>query len=216
MFYLTYVFEILAVLTGLIFFSKIKPVTYRLIVPVLLLTVFNEGFAHYGLYRSWGLPKLFFYSIFFLIQIISYSAIYYQNIRTGKLKNTVVLICIISVVSAIVFLRLYGLFNFNPYFIDIIALGLVLMASLYLYSLQQNDKVYYPGRDPLFWFSVALIIVNFFLLLFVNAVFVDAFKNDKNSQEIFSTLNSIGNVFYYGCIIISILCSTRLLRPVGT
>lgn len=216
MFYLTYVFEISALLTGLVFFSRIKPVIYRLIVPVLLLTVINEGFAHYGVYKSWHQPKILFYTIFFILQIIVYAVIYYLNYNSSKYRNIIAIVSVTSIITGIIFLRIYGIFSFNPYFIDAIALGLVMMASLYLYSLQANDRVYYPAKDSLFWFSIALIIANFFLLLFVNAVFVESFKSDKSSQEIFSTLNSIGNVFYYSCIIISMLCSSQSLRRVGT
>lgn len=216
MFYVTYVFEILALLTGLIFFSKIKPVVYRLIVPILLLTVVNEGFTHYGVYKSWNQPKILFYTIFFILQIIVFSIIYYFSYNRRRYRNIVAVICILSVIAGIVFLKIYGIFNFNPYFINAIAIGLVLMASLYLYSIQANDKVYHLAKDSLFWFSVGLITVNFFLLLFVNALFIDSFKNDKHSQEIFSTLNSIGNVIYYSCIIISILCSSQSPRRAGT
>jgi len=216
MFYTTYVLEILALLTGLAFYIKIRPVIYRLIVPILLLTVLNEGLAYFKMYEQWKQPKLLFYNIFFIIQLIVFSFIHYATYAEQKYKNIVAGIGLVSLITGMIFLIVHGAVKFNPYFLDAIAAGLILIACVYLYYLQAKGKIYHLKRDPFFWFSNALIIGNFFLLLFVNAVFIDSFRADPNSREIFETLNTIGNVFYYSCIIIGILCSSLSLRRVGT
>lgn len=216
MFYTTYVFEILALLTGLIFYKKIRPVAYRLIVPILLLTVLNEGFAHFKMYEQWKLPKLLFYNIFFIIQVIIFSVIYYATYAERRYKNIVGGIGVIAIVTGIIFLVIHGYSRFNPYFLDAIAAGLILIACVYLYYLQAKGKINHLKKNSLFWFSSALIIGNFFLLLFVNAVFIDSFRTDPNSRKVFATLNTIGNVLYYSFIIISILCSSLSIRRAGT
>lgn len=217
MFYTTYVFEILALLTGLIFYNKIRPVAYRLIVPILLLTVLNEGLAHFKTYEQWKLPKGLFYNIFFIIQIIVFSFIYYATYIEQRYKSIIVGIGFVSLITGIIFLVIHGVYGFNPYFLDAIAAGLILIAScLYYYNIQRKEKVYHLKNDPLFWFSTALIIGNFFLLLFVNAVFIESFRSDPSSREVFATLNTIGNVLYYSFIIMSILCSSLSPRLAGT
>lgn len=216
MFYTTYLLEIIALLTGLVLFNRIRPVIYRTIVLILFLTVLNEGFAHFKLYEHWGLQKNLLYNIFFFIQVIIFSMIYYTVYTGWRLKRIAAGIGLGTISLSLFFLLYNGITVFNQFYLITIILGILLLACVYLYALQAKQRVYHLKQDPFFWFSCALIVGNIFFFLFVNMLFVDSFRKDPNSREIFATLNTIGNMLYYSFIIISMLCSLRLPRLAGT
>ncbi|PZR27405.1 MAG: hypothetical protein DI535_10335 [Citrobacter freundii] len=216
MFYIILALEALAFLTGLLLFRKIKPVIYRLIVFVLLLTVVNEGLVVFGVYQKWHVPKYLFYNIFFLIQLIVFLLIFYFSYEKQRAKLVTGLIGIAGIVVSSLALQKHGIMGFNPYFVDSIAGSIILLGCSYLYFQQAKEKLYHPTKDPLFWFSSGLIIANFFLLLFISATFLKSFTAEATSTKIVFTLTSIGNLLYYSFIIISMLCSSRSPKLVGT
>ena len=67
MFGITFLLEIVALLTGIILLKQISPNSYKLIVLLLALTVVNEGLSHYGVYKKIGVSKVYFYNLFFYI-----------------------------------------------------------------------------------------------------------------------------------------------------
>jgi hypothetical protein len=216
MFYTTFALEILALVTGLVFFLRIRPVIYRMIIIVLLLSVVNEGLAHYKVYQQWNVPKYIFYNIFFLVELLVFSVIFFSGLRDGNYRKKILTIAIAGILSAGLAIWMNGFVTFNPFMIDAVVVSVIFQAGLYLYMRNAGEKVYNLASDPLFWFSSGVILVNVFLLLAINATFIDTFKADSMSGSIISTLNTIGNLVYYAFIIISMLCSFRSPRLVGT
>ncbi|MET0464433.1 MAG: hypothetical protein ABW007_14810 [Chitinophagaceae bacterium] len=216
MFYITYVLEISAFLTGLIFLQRVRPVIYRTVIIVLLLSVVNEGLAHYKIYQQWNVSKHIFYNSFFLIELAIFSLIFYKALQDRAYQKKILTVAVAGMIAVVVAIVTNGFVPFNPFLIDAVIISIIFQAGLYLYLRNAGQKVYDLTADPLFWFSSGVILVNVFLLLAVNAIFIDAFKADSMSKSIISTLNTIGNLVYYAFIIISMLCSFRSPRLAGT
>jgi hypothetical protein len=216
MFYLNFISEILALATGLFLFKKIAPVALRLLVLILIFTVINEGFAYFKVYNKAGINKSYFYNVFFVVELISFFLIYYLTYQSRKYKRFIVAIFIFSTTVALYFLLTKGAGGFNPFFLNAVCFCLLVFGFAYFYFIYNSPEVNNISRDPLFWFSTGIIVANFIHLLFVNATFIESFKNNPGSKQVFQTINTVGNLFYYGCIITSFICSSRYRRQVGT
>lgn len=217
MFYINFTFEILAVATGLVFFFKIKPVVLRLLIPLLLITVVNEGLAYYKVYAAAGLNKTHFYIGFFLLQMLLFYIVYKGWFREDKKsKQLTDFIFLSSILLSVFTLFMWGYQKLNPFFLNVVCLCMIGFGFLYYRFVFRINQVYFFRKDPMFWLSTGVVFVNFLHFLFVNAVFIDSFRNNKSSAEVFQLLNTIGNIFYYGCIIIAFICSSRFHKQVGT
>lgn len=217
MFLISFSFEILALLTGLVYYYRIKSASFRLLIPLLLLTVINEGFAYYKVYADAGLNKTQFYIGFFFLEMICFYVVYKYWFRDeGQSKNIANLIFFISMLLAVVSILIWGGNKLNPFFLNAVCLCMIGLGIMYYRFVFQRKQVYLFIKDPMFWLSTGVIFVNFIHLLFVNAVFIDSFRQNPSSGFVFQVLNTIGNIFYYGCIIIAFICSSRYPRQVGT
>ena len=193
MFYISYIFEFLAFSTGLYFYRKIQPVVYRYSIIILLLTVINEALAHFKVYDRAGINKSYLYNSFFLIELVVFFLIYYFFYRQNfhyKYMAIGIVIFILSISVAIFFLMLNGARKFNPFFLNATSFCLIALGFLYYIFIYKANTVIELKKNPLFWFSTGLIIANFIHLLFINATFIESFRTNPNSKEVFSILNT--------------------------
>lgn len=215
LFYINYIIEFAAFATGISLYSRLSPVSYRLLVLVLFLTVVNEGCSYFGIYHSIGVNKGYFYNGFFLVELIAlffvFKTIYFED----KYRQIAQWIILLAVPVAIFFLLRSGLHSFSPMFINVISTALITFGLLYVHSVYKLERVHRLRLDAGFWLSVGVVLVNFFLLLFANATYVDAFRTDPTSAFVFRLLNTTGNILYYGCLIICFVCSYSLHRRAG-
>ena len=198
MFYISYFFEFFAFAIGLYYFWKIRPVVYRYVILVLFITIVNEALAYFKVYDNAGVNKSYFYNSFFLIELIIFYLIFYffyKQYNYKKYMHISSILFIISTGTAIFFLISKGVGKFNPFFLNTTCFCLICLGFLYYHFIYKANKVVILKKNSLFWFSTGLIIVNFIHLLFVNATFIESFRNNPNSKEIFSILNTIGNAF---------------------
>lgn len=217
MFYISYIAEILALAAGLLFYFKMKPAVLRLLVPLLFVTVLNEGFAYFKVYANSGLNKTHFYIGFFFLEMICFYFIFYKWFKEEKVSRMLTRgIFIISMILAIVSIAVKGGNKLNPFFLNAVCLCMIGFGILYYRFVFQKKQVYFFRKDPMFWLATGMIFVNFIHLMFVNAVFIESFRKNPASADVFKVLNAIGNIFYYGCIIIAFICSSRFPRRVGT
>lgn len=217
MFYINFSVEILALAAGLLFYFKIKPAALRLLVPLLLLTVINEGLAYYKVYANAGLNKTHFYIGFFFLEMVCFYLLYhdwFKNEDVSKKSTNVVFFT--TILLAVVSIFVWRGNRLNPFFLNAVCLCMIGFGILYYRFVFQRKQVYFFTKDPMFWLSTGVIFVNFIHLLFVNAVFIDSFRQNPSSAFVFQVLNTIGNIFYYGCIIITFICSSRFHKQVGT
>ena len=217
MFYINFTLEILALAAGLVLLDKIKPAMLRILIPLLLITVINEGLAFYKIYAGAGLNKTHFYIGFFILEMLVFFFVYYKWFEEDKIsKRLTVIVFHIAVLLSCFTLYMWGYNKLNPFFLNVVCLCMIAYGCIYYRFVFRTTKVYYFRKDPMFWLSTGVVFVNFLHLLFVNAVFIDSFRNNPTSAEVFQLLNTIGNIFYYGCIIIAFICSSRYPRQVGT
>lgn len=217
MFYINFISEILALAAGLLFYFKMKPAVLRLLVPLLLFTVINEGMAYYKVYANAGLNKTHFYIGFFFLEMICFYFVYHDWFTdegfSRKLTKSIFFITLFLAVLSII---VWGGNKLNPFFLNAVCLCMIGFGVLYYRFVFHSKQVYNFRKDPVFWLSTGVIFVNFLHLLFVNAVFIESFRNNQASGDVFKVLNTIGNVFYYGCIIMTFICSYKFPRRAGT
>ncbi|MBI3139723.1 MAG: hypothetical protein HYZ15_14185 [Sphingobacteriales bacterium] len=212
MFEITFVLEIMAFITGLVFFKKIGPAPYRLAVFLLGITVLNEGLSHYGVYRHSGWNKIIFYQGFFLVEYIIIGIIFISVIRNRK---SALLLMLADLFVSCFFLSREGAAVFNVNYITAICTGLLLLSVFYLTELVYANQVIDLKAHSLFIFSVGLIVAQLFLLFYVNAKRVESFRNDPHAIGVFRLLNLMGNLVYYLCICYSFICGLLYPRRVG-
>lgn len=214
MFEVTFGLEILAFLTGLICFTQISPIIYRLTVLLLLITVINEALSHYKVYAEWKLSKLIFYNIFFLLQIIIIGIIYF-SVSGRKIKIVVSLFLVLTIISAVVLFSENKGSSLNPNYISFICITAVFFGVSYLFNIFMEEKILKLSNNPLFWFSIGLVVAQSLLLFYINAKRVDSFQKDPNTLIVFRTFNMIGNIVYYLCICYSFICTLIFRKRVG-
>jgi hypothetical protein len=220
MFEVNFGLEILAMLTGLIFFRKIKPVIYRLLVPFLFISVLNEGLTQYGFYARMNWDKKVVFNFYFLLEFIVIGIIYLVVLYRHKARKQLFIFFILALIVQVVFLVAGGLSPLNPDHVSVGCAALIIFDFYYLHSIYTSEKLLNLRSNPLFWFSIGLIISQFLLLFFINAIRIDSFRKDSSSMTIFQALNTLANFIYYLCICYSFLCtflySRSSLRRDGT
>ena len=216
MFEISFAFEIISFLTGLILIKNISPVVYRLIIPVLAITVINEGLSHYGFYKQSGIDKVIVYNLFFFFQFIIVGIIYLSILRNDKNSRTILFFFFSVIVTAVLFLIIKPVNRLNPDYITIMCGALIVLGFYYLYHIYSTGMANDLKSNSVLWFTFGMIIAQFLFLLFINALRIDSFRRDESSINVFKTLNTIGNFFYYLCIIYSFLCGLIFHRRVIT
>jgi hypothetical protein len=215
MFEFNFGLEIIAFLTGLIFYKKIKPVIYRLVVPFLLVTIINEGLTNYGFYASKHLNKYILLNLFFLLEFIVLGIIYCKTASSFKANKLIIAIFSFSLIIQIILLLKIRAASFDPNYITLLSLTIIFFSFHYLYSIHLSTVVFDTKSDPMFWFSIGSIVVQFLLLLFINSLRIERFRNNPDTVAVFKSLNTIGNIFYYSCICYSFLCTSIFRRKAG-
>jgi len=216
MFEFTLFLECTALTLGLIFFKRIKPGVYRVIVLLLLLTVMNEGASYLGLYASTKLKKYTFYNSFFIVQFLIIGYLYASVITNKSIRLFIKSLTIIVTIISVLLLNSTGFGKLNIDFITLNSSILIVYGILYLYTIYKKDSLHNMKTDPVFWFTIGLVIAQFLLLLFINALRIESFRKDENSMNVFKYLNTLGNIIYYFSISYSFLCTSKSLKPAGT
>ncbi len=214
MFEITLLLELSALIVGLLFIRTIFPRTYVPIIGILFLSVLNESLSHYGFYNAIGLPKPIAYNSFFLIEFLIISFIYLKEFINLDLpaKRTLLIVFVPVFIGLLILFSIRGLSSYDPDSISIMSGWLIVIPIIYLIEIYNREKIFNFKYSSIFWFSVGLIVVQFFLLLYINARRIDSFVADKNRIEIFKVLNTIGNLIYYSCLIYSFICTSLSRR----
>lgn len=213
MFEITFVLEILAMLTGLILYKKIKPVIYKLMIVLLVITVWNEGSSYYGLHDLLQLNKKASYNLFFLVEFVIIAIIY-----STAANNSPVFIAfnVVVFLTAISLLIVSGLYQISPDYVSLICGSLILSGFYQLYKTYINGDLSNLREDPLLYFTIGLIVAQFFLLFYINAKRIDSFREDKSWLTVFRALTTVGNIIYYLLISYSFICTSIYRRRAGT
>ncbi len=214
-FHLNYFLELSAFLTGLALYRKLQPGSFKLLVLLLFLTVVNEGLAYWGVYSKIPVKKTLVYAIFFIIECTVLWRIFAvkQKAKTQWVYHGVFLL---AISLQLFFLFRYGYQRMNSPFLNVVCCFAVFLGVSYYYKLYAAQQYTDITKDPYFWLATGIIIVNFVHLFYVNAILLNAFRNDPNRFTIFKNLNTIGNVIYYPLLIKALLCSSKLQKQATT
>jgi hypothetical protein len=216
MFELTLILEIISLIVGLIFFNKIKPTILKLMVFLLLVTIINEASSRYGVYKKLEISKMIFYNSFLLLQFVIISCILINTIGNGKNRFFISYFFVFILLVGIFLILKEGYSKLSPNFISILSIGILCFGFFYLFDIYQSEKILFFKTGSIFWFSIGLIVSNFFLLLFINAIRIKSFNKTSESFEVYQLINSVGNIFYYLCLCYSFICSSIFRKQVGT
>lgn len=209
MFYLSFFLECSALLTGLWFFKKLQPSVIKWLVLLLLVTVINEGFSFWGVYKSAGISKNYFYTSFFFLQAVVFWKIFNDGFINKKHRQLLAAFSILFITGMVVSIIIGGANKLNPVFKNLVCIHLIIAGLLYYHYIYNSNRVIGIFKNPFFWLATGAVLVNFINLFFVNAVFIKSFAENPASKEIYKTLNTFGNIVYYSLIIYAFLCSFR-------
>lgn len=212
---LSVILQAFALLTGVFFFSKIKPPVYRALIIVLFFSTTNELFILNNGPKLYGVNKHILYNTFFIIHSVVSFVIFYNCLYPVRRKQYLVFY-IISSLIAITFLVLKKMIVFNPLYLSVISLQIMTGAGMYLYQVYKKEGYHQLKTDSLFWYSVGSIIVFFFFFSYLSATHNPAFMKNETGNIIYRVLNTIGNLIYYSLIIMSFLCSNISQKQSGT
>lgn len=212
---LSVILQAFAFLTGVFFFSKIKPPFYRLLIIVLLLSTSNELFILNNGPKTYGVNKNILYNTFFIVQSVVSFIIFYKALYPIRRKKYVIFYGISSLL-ALTFLVINKMTVFNPLYLSVVCIQVMTGASMYLYQVYKKEEYHQLKTDSLFWYSVGSIIVFFFFFSYLSATHNPAFMKNETGNIIYRVLNTIGNLIYYSLIIMSFLCSNISQKRSGT
>ncbi len=212
---LSVILQAFALLTGVFFFSKIKPPVYRALIIVLFLSASNELFILNNGPQIYNVNKHILYNTFFIVHSIVTFIIFYNCIYSKLRKKYLIFYCISSLL-AITILLLNKMTVFNPLYLSVICIQIMTGASMYLYQVYKKEEYHQLKTDSLFWYSVGSIIVFFFFFSYLSATHNPAFVKNETGNIIYRVLNTIGNLIYYSLIIMSFLCSNISQKRSGT
>ena len=213
MFEISFILQLLSIAFGLVLYNRIKPVVLKLLIPLIILGAINEGFSYWGLYKGMKINKLIIYNLYFIFQFIIIGVIHIVILkRYIKLKKLITIFLILLFIVGFFFLN-NNLKQLDPNAITMASLSLLVSGIILLFKLNVVEETIFLKTSAIFWFTVGMIIAQTFLILFINALRVDDFRNDINSMMIFKLLNTVGNVFYYLLICLSFFCSWRYRQP---
>ncbi len=210
-FLINYSLELSAFLTGLMLYRKLQPGIFKLLVLLLFFTVVNEGLSYLGFYTQIHVKKTLIYAIFFIIECIIFWRLFAVKQKAGK-RWFYHSIFLAALILQVFFLFRYGYKQMNSPFLNVICCYTIFLGISYYYKLYTEQKYFDITKDPFFWLATGIIIVNFVHLFYVNAIFLNVFRNDPNRFKIFKNLNTIGNVIYYPLLIKALLCSSKLQK----
>lgn len=197
-------FEIAAFLTSAIFWSKLKKIGLRWLMPFLFFIVSIEFLGRY-IYRVLHLPNVWLYNISIPIEYLFY-AFLFSTFYKRKLSLSIVKLFLIvfPIWSLLNILFVQGFYNFNTNFLKVGSFCMMLLCLLVFVELLMGEELINPFRQPIFWIASGLFLFN--AGEFTYNIFSDIMmRNWKYGQRLFQQINNNLIFVLYTCIIIAII-----------
>lgn len=202
-------FELAALLTSVIFWSKIKKTWARWLLPFLLFIVLVELTGRYirlELYK----PNAWIYNISVPIEYLFYGFIFYLN-YTRKTFKVIALVFLIAfpvfVLANMLFVQ--GFFRFNTNILKIGSFCMIILCCFYFTELMAKSEEIKLLTEPLFWLATGIFLFNageFFYSLFTDYLIQNHLDR---TRKLFKSINNKLLWVLYTCIIISVICMAR-------
>jgi hypothetical protein len=171
------IFEILALLFALIFYSKYRSTKLYITLPFLVYLVITELFCKFVYHQH----NLMFYNPLLVIEGLFYLYGFYITFSFGLFKKIAMAAIIIFLIVSVVNLLLISSINEElvTYSYSMGCVFLILLYLLYIYSLLKNEEIQQPNQQLFFWIAHGIFI---FIILRVIPEFI--INNHGNNLSI--------------------------------
>lgn len=190
----------LATLTGLALVNRIRPVVFRLLVLLLVLTAFNETWLTVPEHQVY---TTLHYNIFSLVEICIWSVIL-LNIN-GYTKNVIFyLIPAIILIASVI--EIYLRPGFHSYSYRAFSLYAIISCMICFYrlaGLKSEVKILFNGS---FWILTGLLLFQFVFAFYLTALDIPEFRTAPDAQTAFRSVFNIINISYYLLLLYGFLC----------
>ncbi len=218
--FITYGFEFIAVLTGLIFFKRYKKTTVKIFIIFLVYTIFVEFMGAFLVYfrtfsvirliRSLGFSVNIWFNIFWLFGSILFVSYYYHSLLKQKRHQIVVRILVV-LFSVLMFLHItiYPQLFIKTHPPFYLISGLIVTSSsitLYFIELLKGDAILNILRTFGFYVSSGLLV---WWLVITPVLFFDLYNTsaDWDFANLKRFIFLFANIFMYSCFTIGLIVS---------
>jgi hypothetical protein len=196
--------EIVAFLTSVIFWFKLKKTGLRWFMPYLLFVVVVELTGRYYS-RELHKSNAWLYNVSIPLEYLFYTYLFFVHYYNRKFKKIATgFFLIFPLFTGINFLFIQQTVRFNTNFLKVGSFFMIIFCCLYFIDLLRIEKIVNPLKLPMFWISSGLLLFNAGEFVY-NTFFELFFKNWDNGLKLFREINN--NLIYilYCCIIIGII-----------
>jgi hypothetical protein len=202
-------FEITALLTGILFWYKLKKTRLYWLLPFMIFIVGVELYGRY-LRKELHQSNAWMYNISVPIEYLFYGFLFYLHYSRKLFLQIVIFFLIfflIFVVGNILFIQGFGKFNTN--ILKVGSFCIIILCCMYFAELLSKDAQVNLIKEPMFWLTTGVLLFNtgeFFYALFAD--YLTKSHLDR-ARKIFSSINNKLIWVLYTCIAISIICTKK-------
>ena len=200
-------FEIAALLTSVIFWSKIKNSRLRWLLPFLLFIVMVELIGRY-IRKELHTPNAWLYNISVPVEYLFYAflfAPFYKRKFSSIAVRLFLILFPIWCLANILFVQ--GFYNFNTNFLKAGSFFMILFCFLFFVELLMSEELINPFRQPVFWIACGLFLFNAGEFTY-NTFFDLMILKWESTEKLFQQINNNLIFVLYSSIIIAIISST--------
>ena len=200
--------ELICLCVGLLTYTKIQSLPIRIVIWVVVLTVFNELLVinlvkeHAPAYRN------FAYSVFSVFERTGWLIVFYKIHATHRVQKLIVPVSIALFVTLVYeFVQPGNWLKFNIVSYSFYGVVIIIFSFLYLRRLLRKEDYQPIFRNSLFWLCAAGILFHGIFIINIVTLQDTAYWKAVNSTTVFYFLLNLANTFYYGCLCICFLTS---------
>ena len=202
----------MGVVSGLILYKKLRSTSVKILVWLLIVTLFVEIATPFRFFR-FVKSNHWLYNIFTPIQCSFFAAIYYVSFQKQK-RKTFILICGISalflMLSNALFLQKFSVFNSYSFIVSCIVI--TLFAFTYLlqqYSVEVDLEFH---RKPVFWITIGVLFY-FPPNIVITALVTEMFSQYPNLATRLYEITDFLNVIMYSIFFTVIILDSKKSKP---
>lgn len=200
---------------GLLFFKRLTPLSMRLIVGLLLVTVINE---------TWVAPHVHFYpyytkntsyNIFSLLDMGTWLYFFYTLFKGWGRRVIVGLAVLVYGYSLLELCAAGGWTRFHTDSFRVYDLVIIGCACAYLFQIARMEY-HRTWTDPYFWICSALILFHSIFFLNLTTMRESTYWLFREAGDIFHLLQGTANILYYLLISVAFVLCSNYKRTSGT
>lgn len=151
-------FEIIAVLTCILFWKSVKNTKLHWFLPYLIFIVFVEVMGWYlpqiGMRQSW------LFNISVPIEYLFFSFIFFAHYERKLNRKFALGFIIAFLIYVILYSLTKGIYKFNTYYLLIGSLVMIILCVLYFYEQYIKINTENIWSDPMFWIATGVFLFN--------------------------------------------------------